>query len=175
LCSVESGIPILPNLADQNTLLRKMISVAPGERVPRHRLIRNLIDLGEFERAEAEIRLFQNDFKLDGPTVRYQVTLATARAIRSPGLLREDRIVLLDKARQIAESAVSKYRMNLAMLIAYCDLGIETAKMTGSVVVFDEAISELREAEDRIGDPEISGIISRMERRIRGVPTDPAP
>ena len=175
LCSVDLGIPILPSLADQNTLLRKMISVAPGERVPRHRLIRNLIELGEFERAEAEIRLFQNDFKLDGPTVRYKITLATARAIRSPGLLREDRIVLLDKARQIAETAVLKYRMNLAILVAYCDLGIETAKMTGNAMVFDKAISELKEAEDRIGDPGISGIMSRMEWRMRGVPTDPAP
>jgi hypothetical protein len=46
LCSTEFGIPKIGDKEEQNKLLRKMISIAPGERVPRHRLIRNLIELG---------------------------------------------------------------------------------------------------------------------------------
>jgi len=42
-------------------------SVVPGERVPRHRLIRNLIRLGEFEEAATEIRIFESDFREEGP------------------------------------------------------------------------------------------------------------
>lgn len=171
LCSTEFGIPKIADKEEQNKLLRKMISVAPGERVPRHRLIRNLIELGQFERAETEIRLFRNDFGLDGPAVRYQIDLATARAVRSPGLLHEDRVVLLAKAREIAESAVSRYQMNKAIIVAYCELGIETARLTGKSEVFDRAIVELKKAEDRIGDPDISRIVARFERRMRRIPT----
>jgi hypothetical protein len=67
LCSINSGISRITDKAIQNILLRKMISVAPGERVPRHRLIRNLIDLLQFDQAQTEIRIFDSDFGTDGP------------------------------------------------------------------------------------------------------------
>lgn len=134
--------------------------------MPRHRLIRNLIELGQFDQADTEIRLFQNDFGLDGPAVRYRIILATARAVRSPGLLLEDRVVLIERAREIAAGAASRYRMNKAILTAYCEVGIETAKLTGRSDTFDIAIAELKDAEGRIGDPDISRVISRLERRM---------
>ena len=84
LCNLETGLATIMDKAQQNVLLRKMISVAPGERVPRHRLLRNLIDMNEFDLAETELRIFQNDFKLDGPAVRYKIVLAVARVVRSP-------------------------------------------------------------------------------------------
>lgn len=46
LCNVYTGIPQLPDKGVQNRLLRKIVSLLPGERVPRHRLIRNLTDMG---------------------------------------------------------------------------------------------------------------------------------
>jgi hypothetical protein len=174
LCSIGSGIPKIADKEQQNILLRKMTSVAPRERVPRHRLLRNLIELGQFERAETEIRLFDNDFGLDGPAVRYQIDLATARAVRSPGLLQEDRVVLLEKARGIAEAAVQKYQFSKAIIVAYCELGFQTVRLTGRTEVFDRAIQELKDAEDRIGDADISRIVARYERRMRGVPTSVA-
>lgn len=69
LCDADSGISTIPDRRDQNTLLRKMVSVAPRERVPRHRLLRNLIELGEYDAADTELRLFENDFRLDGPAL----------------------------------------------------------------------------------------------------------
>ncbi len=66
LCNIESGITRIPDKNEQNRLLRKMMSIAPGERVPRHRLIHNLIDQGYFEKAETGIRLFNKDFGADG-------------------------------------------------------------------------------------------------------------
>src|ERR1700733_9471711 len=95
LCNVETGLATIGDRREQNILLRKMLSVAPRERVPRHRLIRNLISLGEYDQAETEIRLFERDFRLDGPAARYKIDLAVARAVRSPGLMDEDRVVLL--------------------------------------------------------------------------------
>lgn len=62
LCNVDYGIARIPDKKVQNRLLRKMVSAAPAERVPRHRLIRNLIEMGEFDPAETEIRVFEKDF-----------------------------------------------------------------------------------------------------------------
>jgi hypothetical protein len=64
-----------------------MSVVAPGERVPRHRLIRNLIESGAFEKAETEIRIFNKDFGPDGPVHRYRVNLMVSRATRMLGIL----------------------------------------------------------------------------------------
>ena len=73
LCNVETGVSRISDKNEQNRLLRKMISNAPGERIPRHRLIRNLIDQGLFAKAETEIRLFDKDFGADGPVHRYKI------------------------------------------------------------------------------------------------------
>lgn len=170
---METGLPAIMDKAQQNILLRKMISVAPSERVPRHRLLRNLIDMDQFDQAETELRIFQDDFRLDGPAVRYRIVLATARAVRSPGLMDEDRIVLIEKAREIASAAASRYPMNKGILIAYCEVGIETAKLTGRPEVFDTAMAELKVAEDKLADPTISVAVVRLTRRMSNIATEP--
>lgn len=164
LCNVDSGIASLPSKDDQNELLRKMISVAPAERVPRHRLMKNLIEQQNYDTADTEIRLFQKEFGLDGPATRYKIDLQVERAMNSPGLLTEDRIVLLDRARQYAVSAVSRFRFNKSVIIAYCELGLAQHRLTGDGAVFEAAIGELRAAETRIGDPDISKAVARLER-----------
>lgn len=96
LCSADGGITSIPSKQAQNTLLRKMISAVPGERVPRHRLIKNLLDAGEFEKADTEIRIFEKDFgRADGPLARYKILLMVARATKTSGLLEEDRVSIL--------------------------------------------------------------------------------
>jgi hypothetical protein len=64
--------------------------------------------------------------------------------------------------------------MNKGILAAYCEVGLETAKLTGRSHVFDTAIAEFKAAEDRIGDPQVSRIISQYERRMAGIATEPA-
>ena len=166
LCNAETGISVIPNKQIQNKLLRRMMSIAPGERVPRHRLIRNLIDLGEFEKAESEIRIFEKDFRRDGPVVRYRIILMIARATQSPDLMKEDREVILAQARELAVTAVDQFHNNKTVLSAYCELGVETFKLTGSHEVYDAAMECIRKAESRLGDPDITKIISRFQRRL---------
>ena len=158
----------LPDRKIQNRLLAKMISVAPGERVPRHRLIRNLIDMNEFESAEAEIRVFTKDFREDGPVHRYKVLLLVARAKNSPGLMEEDRLVILNRARDLAIAGIRKYRDNKHMLYTYCEVGIDIYKRSGDLSVFADAIRETKAAEKVLGDPEVSRRIDELERRVVG-------
>ncbi|MCF7702458.1 hypothetical protein [Loktanella sp. M215] len=98
LCSFEGGISRISDVSSQNELLRIMISVAPRERVPRHRLITNLINNGHFPDAEAEIRIFENDLGADGPVRRYRVRLLIERAIGTVGLMLDDKSKMLNDA-----------------------------------------------------------------------------
>ena len=168
LCNIESGLAVIPDKRIQNRLLRTMMSIAPGERVPRHRLIRNLIDLGEFEKAESEIRIFEKDFRRDGPVVRYRILLMIARATQSLELLHEDRVVILEQAREFAASASDQYETNKTVLGAYCELGVETFKLTGSHAVYDDAMKKIKKAEARLGDPDITKLIVKYQRRLSG-------
>jgi len=174
LCNIDTGIPSIPDKETQNRLLRMMISAAPGERVPRHRLIRNLITIGDYDRAETEIRVFESDFSLDGPVYRYKVDLMVARASRYPGLMREDRVTILEEARDLALRAMNRFAWNKSLLNAYAELGLEYYKIVGNYSVFDDAMERLRVAEERLGDPDISRVISRLMRRIHGQPTEAA-
>jgi hypothetical protein len=166
LCNIESGIPRIPDKKIQNTLLRKIMSIAPGERVPRHRLVRNLIEIGEYDKAETEIRIFEKDFRSDGPMARYTLNLMVARATKAPGLMAEDRIAILEQARSKAVSAVERYRNNKNLISAYCDLAIELFRLNGSRLAYDDAMKELKNAEVRLGDPDINRLIRGYERQF---------
>lgn len=166
ICSDTGGIQNIPDKKKQNILLRKMLSIAPRERVPRHKLIRNLIDLGAYDVADTEVRLFENDFRLDGPAARYKIDLALARAVHSPGLMNEDRIVLLEKAAEIAYEATQRFRLNKQVLSSYCEVGVQLFRFTGEDPVFLQALEQLRNAEQKTADTDITRRIVRYEHRI---------
>lgn len=166
LCNIETGISRFGDLEVQNRLLRKMISVAPGQRVPRHRLIRNLIRAGRFEQAQTEIRIFDKDFKLDGPAARYDIELSTARALRTPGIMPEDRIAILQEARAKARAAIGKFQFVVRVYVAYCEVGMALFDFSGDATAFDEAISAFKEAEARIADPLATQHIREFEQRF---------
>lgn len=166
LCNTETGLPCIPDKSIQNQLLRRMMSIAPGERVPRHRLIRNLISIGDFEKADTEIRIYEKDFKREAPVDRYKIQLLIARATDTKGLLREDRMVILEQAREMAAAAADRYEGNKYVLGAYCEVGVHAFKLSGSRKIFDEAMDVLRKAESRLGDPDITKMVIHYERRI---------
>jgi len=166
LCNTETGLPRIPDKSIQNNLLRRMMSIAPGERVPRHRLIRNLISMGEFEKADTEIRIYEKDFKREAPVDRYKIQLLIARATETKGLLNTDRMVILKEAREFAAAAADRYDGNKYVLGAYCEVGVHAFKLSGSHQIFDEAMDVLRKAEARLGDPDIMKMVIRYERRL---------
>ncbi|WP_313222784.1 SIR2 family protein [Pseudoxanthomonas mexicana] len=171
LCASEYGIPRITDRKKQNVLYRMIMSVVPGERVPRHRLIRNLIRLGEFEEAATEIRIFESDFREEGPIARYKIDLMLARAEHSPGILDEDRVAILREATAYASTAISRFGDNKYVLNAYAQVGVRWFKYTGKPDVFDAALDLLREAEERLADPEISSMITRATRVFTAAPT----
>lgn len=173
LCNVETGISRIPDKETQNRLFRKIVSNAPGERVPRHRLIRNLIEQGYFDKADTEIRLFETDFGTDGPVQRYKIQRLLERAKRSPGLLEEDRVAILEEAYALARAGARRFSGNKAILATFADLGLEYFRKTGSREYFDEALEAMRRAEETVGDPHISRLIARYSQELGGVYVPP--
>ncbi|BCM81822.1 SIR2 family protein [Methylobacterium indicum] len=165
LCNVDTGIPKIADKNTQNRLLRKMISALPGQRVPRHRLIRNLTDAGQFDQAQTEIRIFEKDFKTDAPVARLKIDLLVARAVDTPGIMKSDRLAILEQARELAVTAVKRHYQAKGVFAAYCTVGINIMRLGGSREAFDDAIKNLRLAEQRLGDPDINFIIRRFERQ----------
>ena len=165
ICNVDTGLPSIPDKEVQNRLLRTLISVAPGLPVPRHRLIRNLISLEKFDLADTEIRVFKTDIGSDGPVARYQIALLVARAIHTPGIMAEDRMVILRKAESQAAASAERYSNNRNVLAAYGDVGIEILKRSKDDSCIDNALKALRDAESRTGDEDIGKTLRTYERR----------
>ncbi|MFT7388193.1 MAG: hypothetical protein ACI8VC_001438 [Candidatus Endobugula sp.] len=130
------------------------------------RLIRYLIDVNQLEKAETEIRLFENDFKSEGPLERFKIILLLARAERTAGILDEDRIAILEMAREKAVKAVDRYKNNKNILKTYSDVGLEIYKRSQDSSVFEDSMKQLKEAETRLGDPEITTSIIMFERQF---------
>lgn len=172
LCSFDSGISRFPDKHIRNKLLRKMISKVPGERVPRHRLIRYLIDVNQLEKAETEIRLFENDFGSEGPLERFKIILLLARSERTAGIMEEDRIAILEIAKEKSVRAVDKYKNNKNILKTYCEVGLSLYKRTKDPSTFEDAIKQLKEAETRLGDPEITTSIITFDRQFTNYQSD---
>lgn len=167
-CGSDSGLRSIPDRVLQNTLLAQIISVIPGERVPRHRLIRNLIEMGEYDRAETELRIFEKDLRRDGPSARYGVMLLRYRALRSPGVLNEDRLAILAEALNVAVASVQRFRYYLPLMVEYAEVAFQLFARTGQTTAYDEAMAAMRTAGEDSGDPEYTRAIARFEARMLG-------
>lgn len=166
LCSFDGGLPRINNVQDQNELLRMMISVAPRERVPRHRLISNLIRTGAFPDAETEIRVFENDLGSDGPVRRYKVRLLIERAVSTVGLMPEDKATMLNEAYSAACRIIERDQVTRQSLQLYGDVCLELFKVTGDYTFIDDALEQMKSAELDLGDPDITRLIHRFEQRV---------
>jgi len=166
LCSTDSGIRRVANIGDQNELLRRMISAAPSERVPRHRLISNLIRQGSFTDAETEIRVFENDLGPDGPVRRYKVRLVLERAISVAGLMPEDKAKLLNDAHDSAVALLERSPNLPHNLRLYADVCLEIFKATGDYDYVDAVRDAMKRAEGEASDPEVTQALMSFEHRL---------
>lgn len=163
MCDPRRAMARVHDKRKQNILLRRMISLAPKERVPRHRLITNLIALSEYENAATEIRLFENELRVDGPVQRYKVQLLLERAQRS-SLLLEDRLTMIRTAANLAEGGIRRFSDDKNLYRVYLEAGVVLFKYSNERAVFDDALHAARVAYERVLDPDLARIIRRFEQ-----------
>lgn len=99
---------------------------------------------------------------------RYSIKVMIARAIYTEGIMTDDRVAMLEEAHDLAVTGAARFSSNKHILKAYGELGIEYYKLTGSLEYFDEAMVLLKDAEGRLGDPQITQIIGNFTRRLAG-------
>jgi SIR2-like domain len=163
MCDISAGIGRISDRTKQNILLRRMISIAPAERVPRHRLTYNLIETGQFEEAEAEIRIFEKELRIDSPMLRYKVRVMLRRAQYTKGIMTEDRAAIIREAAGIAEMGVQRFSADKNAFKTFFEVGVAYLRLTGKWTYFDAAMEKAREAESVLLDPDLRRIISRFE------------
>lgn len=172
MCDLEHGITRISDKRTQNVLLRKMISSAPSLRVPRHRLIHNLIDLCQFDTAESEIRVFEKTFQIDGPVLRYKVRLKLGIARYADGIMDEDRAALVSEALTLARSCVDRFRDDKNMYRVLLKSSVDYYRYTAKLDPYFDAMALAEAAQAKLLDPELRVIISRFTRTAEemGVP-----
>ncbi|CAO4173098.1 P-loop NTPase [Methylorubrum aminovorans] len=169
MCDIREGIGRLSDRSKQNHLYRKLISVAPAQRVPRHRLINNLITDGDYEPASNEIRIFENELRTDPPIIRYKAMILIARSRKSAGLMNEDRVVMLEDAKSIVSRGLDRFGYDRSLHSTNLDIGLDIFKLRGDWSVFDAAMGDLVRAEQQYLDPEMNQLISRYRLRAEGI------
>jgi hypothetical protein len=78
LCS-DQGIRRITNEHRRIQLYQALIAVAPGERIPRHRLISELLRIDDTNGAESAIRAAEQDVGMDSPRVVQRSPRASTR------------------------------------------------------------------------------------------------
>lgn len=168
MCNSDFGVPSVKNPDDQLELFQKMVAKAPAERVPRHRVIRKLLELDRLDAAAQEIRLAEEAMGAsDRPIERYKVRLTLLRARNTPGLEPEDRLAILRQAEGKALEIVNRYPTDFHTYNSYAQVGIAMAELAGDLSVLDHAIELMAGAYEEILDPEMGDALARLERTRR--------
>jgi hypothetical protein len=167
ICGTDFGIGRLIDHRRQVELFEDLIRLAPGERIPRHRLISKLLFLGELDAAAQALRAAEDIVGVDAPLSRYKVRLALRRAETTTGILEEDRRAMLREAQRLALDAVSKYAQDKFAYATYAEVGLAIAERTDQTDALDDALGRMRQAVDRLLDPGLAQQLRSLERTRR--------
>jgi hypothetical protein len=170
LCTDEFGIDRLADGEKQVNLLRRVVRLIPGEPIPRHRLIRHLIDQQRLDEATKEWREAVDAVRMNPVLGRYEVLLLIRKAQLTPGLLSEDRRALLLDAEGRALKNIHRYPSDLHAFRIYGDVAVALAGVGGGPETLRDAIQRARDGEARILDPALTEIRRYLEGELRKVP-----
>lgn len=146
-----------------------MIAIAPGERIPRHRIIGKLLQLGEYDLVNQEIRAAEETVGLDPPISRYKVRSAIRRAETTEGILEEDRRAMLMEAERLALQSMSRFQNDKYAYMSYAEVATSLANLAGDYSLVDQGIDRLGSAYERLLDPQLAEALddlTQMRSRV---------
>lgn len=165
ICNSEVGIELLPR-KEQTKLYGILCDVVPGERVPRHRLIRNLIraeDFGEAELAISEAReLGINDSVIH----RYDVQLDIERADKLQFLGTVDKLNLLETAVSKATRSLARRPDDMYNYESLCRASLALAQNGGKLEEFEAALQILKDGYANLRDELMTEWIGKYESEM---------
>lgn len=167
LCSAEYGIKRVAKREDRLRLYESLIRVAPTEHIPRHRLIRELIDDGLIAEAEAALEVAVREVGPDATFQRYRIMCLIKRS-QAEALQRSDKIALLNRARDEAQKATNRYQTNKYVFFIADEVAREYHYLNKADTTWLEAsIASMQEAFERTLDPDFAPRINESRRIIR--------
>lgn len=166
ICNSEFGINAVPRAEDRAHLYRALIDVAPGERIPRHRLVRAMLDAEAFGEAETALREAVETVGEDRPLARYAVRLQRDRSIKTAGLTEAQVRVMLDGARERAEANIRRFSDDKYSYREFAEVGLQIARHGGGTETLDQSIEAMDKVAGEILDPELAHFM-QMFRRFR--------
>jgi hypothetical protein len=166
ICDNDFGIGRIGDANTRRSLYSKLTSPAPGERIPWHRLIRELRNEDDHETTEYVIRDAEAAVGVDAPIARFKIRLIVARAKHTKGISRPDRLAMLRHAYEQASRNAEFDRFDKYSFSVLCDVAVEIADMGGGKYLLDEAVNLMRQAASRILDPEMDKRLHLYERTL---------
>jgi hypothetical protein len=164
LCT-DQGIGRLTDPDRRLQLYQTLVGIAPGERIPRHRVINELLRRGDLNGAEHAIKAAEREVGSDSPISRFSVKLALRRAFDTPGIMDEDRKALMYQASNVALKGIDRNRQDKYAYFAYADVGNALAEKFADCEVLDDAIAKMQHAAEFILDPHFLTELSALEHR----------
>lgn len=165
LCNSDIGIESLPP-KEQTHLYRLLSDALPGERVPRHRLIRNLIrekNLGEAEVALAEAR----DMGINDSVIhRYDVYLNVEKAETLEFLEQSDRLNLLETAVSKATNSLTRRPDDMYNYESLCRASLSLVLNGGPLQELEDAVERLRGGYKALGDDLMLNWIGKYDSEL---------
>ena len=163
LCNGEWGIRSIAEPAHRIALYRKISEIVPSDRVSRHRLVKELLNIEMLGDAEVELRMAIDDLGLDPPFQRFKILLLIQRS-RSTGLLPDDRKAILRQAIIQTESGLNQFKDSKYMYLVAGDVAEEWHNLTKSIDLVEWAIENLHKGHERLLDPDL---LDRIDRLLR--------
>lgn len=162
LCDNGFGIGSLTNDERQVELYKILVELAPGERIPRHRLIGKYLRMGELDLAERELQDAVEAVRLDPPLARYEVLLLVHRSQQTPGIMDEDRYALLLRAYTRSLESIKRFVRDPYSRIVRADVALAIAELTKDTDRLDDAITDLEDAYAELREPNLTNALRRM-------------
>jgi hypothetical protein len=163
LCNSPFGVRRLILPGHRVDLYETILRTMPSERVAWHRLIHEYLARADTGAAESAIRSAEENVGIDPPLQRYKVLLLVGRAEASPGLVDADRRALLRMARHEALQGLGRFPDNWYSFGVLEVVAAAWQNLTGSQEMAQEFMPLLRDACDRLLEPQLEVIRRRME------------
>lgn len=169
LCSEDYGIARLSDVGKQVDLLREVVGLLPAEQIPRHRLVRRLIDMDLLDEADVELRNAYDALRYTPVLARYEVMILMRKAEQTPGIMDEDRDAIFLNAATKASVIMQKHPDDLHSYRIAGEAGLKLAQRGLGTTVLESAIEGARKAESRILDPALRDVRQKLEGGFRRI------
>lgn len=165
LCNSAYGVERVNDVEKRIGLYEDLMRIDPTNRVPRHRLIKEYLGIGNIGAASAAISDAEDVVGNDPPIQRYKVLLLLDQS-RQDGLMDEDRKAILKQAYKEVVQGINWYPENKYQYSAFHDVADEWFALTKKDDWLHEAYIRLRAGYEKILDTDMQPGIQKLKRQL---------